>query len=124
MGRENSDWGRRTTKGVLPEDIEVWASLQPVFKCLWPLLAQRARRSSVCPARRRARRTVSALLDVAMQSAFQEKFSYTMTVRGLLDRGSVTVCRVRAFAVANEMVEETCRWRWQQLVCPCDLEPR
>ncbi len=38
-----------------------------------------------------------------MQSAFQEKCSYTMAVRGLLDGGSVTVRRMRAFAVANEM---------------------
>ncbi len=55
------------------------------------------------PARRRARRTASALLEVAMQSAFQEKCSYTMAVRGLLDVGSVTVRRMRAFALANEM---------------------
>ncbi len=27
VGREDSEWGRRTTKGVLPQDIEVWASL-------------------------------------------------------------------------------------------------
>ncbi len=51
----------------------------------------------------RARRTASALLEVAMQSAFQEKFSYTMAVRGLLDVGSVMVRRMRAFAVASEM---------------------
>ncbi len=38
-----------------------------------------------------------------MQSAFQEKCSYTMAVRGLLDGGSVMVRRMRAFAVANEM---------------------
>ncbi len=57
----------------------------------------------MCPARRRARRTASALLEVAMQSAFQEKCSYTMAVRGLLGEGSVTVRRIRAFAVANEM---------------------
>ncbi len=44
IGSDDSDWGRRATKGVLPEDIEVWASLQLVFKCLRPLLAQRARR--------------------------------------------------------------------------------
>ncbi len=55
------------------------------------------------PARRRARRTASALLEVAMQSAFQEKCSYTMAVRGLLGEGSVLVRRMRAFAVANEM---------------------
>ncbi len=55
------------------------------------------------PARRRARTTTPALLEVAMQSAFQEKCSYTMAIRGLLDRGSVTVRRMRAFAVANEM---------------------
>ncbi len=22
--RENSEWGRKTTKGVLPEDVEIW----------------------------------------------------------------------------------------------------
>ncbi len=54
-------------------------------------------------ARRRARRTASALLEVAMQSAFLQKFSNTMAVRGLLDGGSVTVRRMRTFAVANEM---------------------
>ncbi len=57
----------------------------------------------MCPARRRARRTASVLLEVALQSAFQEKCSYTMAVRGLLGEGSVTVRRIRAFAVANEM---------------------
>ncbi len=44
VGREDSEWGRRITKGVLPEDIETGASLQPVFECLRLLLAQRARR--------------------------------------------------------------------------------
>ncbi len=29
VGREDSEWGRRATKGVLPEAIEVGASLQP-----------------------------------------------------------------------------------------------
>ncbi len=38
-----------------------------------------------------------------MQSAFQEKFSYTMVVQGLLDGGSVMVRRMRAFAVPSEM---------------------
>ncbi len=46
VGREDSEWGRRTNNGVLPEDIEVGASLQPVFECLRLLLAQRARRVS------------------------------------------------------------------------------
>ncbi len=46
---------------------------------------------------------MAALLEVTMQSAFQEKCSYTMAVRGLLDGGSVTVRRMRAFAMANEM---------------------
>ncbi len=42
-----------------------------------------------------------------MQSAFQEKCSYTMTVRGLWDGGgSVTVRRMRAFVVANKMDRE------------------
>ncbi len=36
---------------------------------------------------------------MALQSAFQEKCSYTMAVRGLLGEGSVTVHRMRAFAV-------------------------
>ncbi len=44
VGREDAEWGRRTTKGVLPEAIEVGASLQPVLECLRLLLAQRARR--------------------------------------------------------------------------------
>ncbi len=38
-----------------------------------------------------------------MQSAFQERFSYTMTVRGLLGEGSVMVRQMRAFVVASEM---------------------
>ncbi len=38
-----------------------------------------------------------------MKSAFREKFSYTMAVRGLLGGGSVMVRRMRAFMVANEM---------------------
>ncbi len=62
-----------------------------------------ALRIGVCPAHERARRTASALLDLAMPSALQEKCSYTMTVRGLLGEGSVTVRRMRAFALANEM---------------------
>ncbi len=45
VGREDSEWGRRATTGVLPEDIEIGAFLQPVFECLRLLLAQRARRA-------------------------------------------------------------------------------
>ncbi len=44
VGREDSEWGRRTIKGVFPEAIEIGASLQPVFECLRLLLEQRARR--------------------------------------------------------------------------------
>ncbi len=44
VGREDFEWRRRTTKGVLLEDIDIWASLQPMFLCLRLLLAQRARR--------------------------------------------------------------------------------
>ncbi len=58
-----------------------------------------ALRGGLYPARRRARRTASALLEVAMQSAFQEKCSYTMAVRGLLGKGSATVRRMRAFGI-------------------------
>ncbi len=88
----------------------------------------------MCPARRRARRTASALLEVAMQSAFQEKCSYTIAVRGLFGEGSVTVRRMRAFAEANETgrggvlvavaAAFPIRQRPRCLVCPCDLEPR
>ncbi len=46
---------------------------------------------------------VGGLEGRRLQSAFKEKCSYTMAVRGLLDEGSVTVCRMRPFAVANEM---------------------
>ncbi len=38
-----------------------------------------------------------------MQSAFQEKCSYTMAVRGLLGGGSAMSHRMRAYAVAHEM---------------------
>ncbi len=31
VGREDSDWGQRTTEGVFPEYIEIRASLQPMF---------------------------------------------------------------------------------------------
>ncbi len=41
--------------------------------------------TGVCPDRRRARRTASALLEVAMQSAFQVKCSHSMAVPGLLE---------------------------------------
>ncbi len=42
--RKDSEWGRRATKGALPEDIEVRVFLQPIFKCLRRLLVQWARR--------------------------------------------------------------------------------
>ncbi len=38
-----------------------------------------------------------------MQSTFQEKFSYTVAVWGLLDGGSVMVRQMRAFVEASEM---------------------
>ncbi len=57
----------------------------------------------VRPDRRRARRTASVRFEVAMQSAFQAKLSYTTAVRGLLDGGLVMVRRMRAFTVASEM---------------------
>ncbi len=50
-----------------------------------------------------ARRRESARFEVTMQSAFQEKFSNTMTVRGLLGEELMMVCRKGAFAVANEV---------------------
>ncbi len=53
------------------------------------------------PDRKRARRTVSVQFVMAMQSTFQEKFLYTMAVRGLLGGESVMVRRMGAFAVAH-----------------------
>ncbi len=44
----------------------------------------------------------SALLEVAIQPAFQEKLSYTMAIRALLGGGSAMVCRMTAFTVENE----------------------
>ncbi len=38
-----------------------------------------------------------------MQTAFKEKFSYTMTVRSRLGGESVMVRRITAFPVASEM---------------------
>ncbi len=38
-----------------------------------------------------------------MQSAFQEKFRYTMAIRGMLGGGSVMVCWMRVLVVAREM---------------------
>ncbi len=57
----------------------------------------------MCPDRRWARRTASTLLEVAMQSAFLEKCSYTIAVRGLLNGGSVMMRRMRTFAVTIEI---------------------
>ncbi len=45
VGREDSEWRRRTTKGLLSEDIDIWASLQLVFQCLRLHLVQWARRA-------------------------------------------------------------------------------
>ncbi len=42
--REDSEWEHRTTKGALPVDIEIRASLQPMFQCLQLLLPQWVRR--------------------------------------------------------------------------------
>ncbi len=45
VDRDDSEWvGGRTTEGTLSEDMEVRASLQPVFHCLRLLLAQWVRR--------------------------------------------------------------------------------
>ncbi len=67
-----------------------------------------ALRSGLCPGRRRAIGTASARLEVAMLSAFQEKFSYTMIIRGLLDGGPVMVSRMRAFTVARQLLSPIC----------------
>ncbi len=51
----------------------------------------------------RSRRTARARFEVVMQPAFQETFSYTMTVWGFLGRELAVALRVRAFAMVNEM---------------------
>ncbi len=60
----------------------------------------------MCPARRLARRTASALLEVAMQSAFQEKCSYTMAVRCLVgelnSNASYNICSLEFFGTMNQ----------------------
>ncbi len=55
------------------------------------------------PARRRARRTASARLVVAMQSLDQENSAYTSTVLEFVGGGSVSVLRMRDLAEALEM---------------------
>ncbi len=60
--------------------------------------------TGVCPDSRRSRRTASAQLEVAMQSAFQAECSHNMAVRGLLEGGSVMMRRMKPFEVENEMV--------------------
>ncbi len=56
--------------------------------------------SGVWPARRRARRTASARLLVALQSLDQENPPYTSTVLGFVGGGSVNVLRMRDLAEA------------------------
>ncbi len=50
-----------------------------------------------------------------MQSAFQDKCSYTMAVRSLLDGELVVLHRMKSFAVASEMGVAAFRWPWQPL---------
>ncbi len=57
----------------------------------------------MCPDHQRTIRMATIRFEVAVQSAFQEKFSYAIAIRYLLFGGSVMVRRMRAFAVANEM---------------------
>ncbi len=56
--------------------------------------------NGVWPARRRARRTTSARLLVAVQSLHQENPPYTSTVLGFVGGGSVIVLRMRDLAEA------------------------
>ncbi len=60
--------------------------------------------SGVFPVRTRARRTASARFEVAMQSAIPNL--YNMALWGLVDMGSVRVCRMRVLAVANDRVHD------------------
>ncbi len=56
----------------------------------------------MCPGRRWARRVASAQLEVAIQHAFKEKYSYNIAVQGLSGVKLMMVGWTRAFAVANE----------------------
>ncbi len=57
--------------------------------------------NGMCLDHSQARRRAAARFEVAMQSDFQEKFSYTTAVRGLLCGGSMMVRRIRLLTVAN-----------------------
>ncbi len=87
---------RRTTEGMLQDCVEVHACSTVCGSSLhsgsndWVYTLS----SDVCTDRKLARIKASGLLEVAMQSAFQEKFSYTMAVRGLLGGGFVMVRRI------------------------------
>ncbi len=93
VGREDSGWGWGTTEGALPRFWHHCSQRSTVCgpsfhswhvgSAVGPYKRAHALRSSVCPDRRQARRTAPARFVVAMQSAFQEKFSYTMATRGL-----------------------------------------
>ncbi len=107
MALENGHSERQHPLGVSREDSEGGGAkynrrgiargnqspLQPVLKCMWPLFVQLAFRVGCwtyqldvrfeqrrCPGCWRARRTTSVRFDVVMQSAFQDKFPYIMTV--------------------------------------------
>ncbi len=49
--------------------------------------------------------------EVALPSVLQEKYSFTMTVRGLLNGGSVMVRRMRAFA-SSMLIKHVGSTRW------------
>ncbi len=65
----------------------------------------------MCPDRRGARRTAFTRFEVALQSALQEKYSFTMTVRGLLGGGSVMVHRMTLFA-CSMLIKHVGSTRW------------
>ncbi len=79
-----------------------------------------------------ARSTAFAWFKVVTQSAFQEKFSYSMAVRGSLGREWLMGRQTKAFVVANEMnrggvavvVTAFFRELVSDLVRQCDRRPR
>ncbi len=81
-----------------------------MLRCLLLLHAQWARKDSchpenmgVCPACSHTKRTAPVRFEVAMQSAFQENYSYMLGARGLLGGGSAMERQMRAYPVVNEM---------------------
>ncbi len=97
-GKDLEGW-RRTSKDVLSSPIDPWAPPQPVFDCRWLLFIKGTQ--GVWPGLRRARRTASARLLMAMQSLGHENPPYTSTIREFAGCGSISVLRMMVLDVGD-----------------------